>query len=117
MGNTYLQQVWVFENTGESVYNGLNLSLEKRYANNWSGRLSYSLSKAEGTANDQSDKKTYQTMTDLNLDAFRGPSNVDRRHILSLGTQTQIPKTGIIFASTARYLAGSTFPISSSSIH
>src|SRR5882672_5711198 len=85
LGDTYLQQVWVFENTGESVYNGLNLSLEKRYANNWSGRLSYSLSKAEGTANDQSDKNTYQTMTDLNLDAFRGRSNVDRRHILSLG--------------------------------
>jgi hypothetical protein len=48
------------ENTGESVYNALNLSLEKRYSHNWSGRISYSLSKAVGTGNDQADKNTYQ---------------------------------------------------------
>jgi len=117
LGDTYLQQVWVMENTGESVYNALNLSLEKRYANNWSGRLSYSLSKAVGTANDQSDKNTYQAMTDVNLDAFRGPSNVDRRHILSLGAQTQIPKTGgVMLSSTARYMSGAPFTIYDSSI-
>src|SRR5207247_2986560 len=40
-GDTYLQQVCVMENTGGSVYNALNLSLENRYAHNWSGRLSY----------------------------------------------------------------------------
>ena len=117
LGDTYLQQVWVFENTGESDYNGLNLSLEKRYAQNWSGRVSYSLSKAEGTANDQSDKNTYQAMTNLNLDAFRGPSNVDRRHILSLGAQVQIPKTGgIMLSSTTRYMSGAPFTIYDSSI-
>src|SRR6185436_17399814 len=60
LGQPYAQQVWVFENNGESVYNALNLSLEKRYANNWSGRVSYSLSKATGTAFDQSDKNQYQ---------------------------------------------------------
>jgi hypothetical protein len=108
---------WVMENTGESVYNALNLSLEKRYANNWSGRLSYSLSKAVGTANDQNDKNTYQPMTNLNLDAFRGPSNVDRRHILSLGAQAQIPRTGgIMLSSTARYMSGAPFTIYDSSI-
>jgi hypothetical protein len=117
LGDTYLQQVWVFENTGESTYNALNLSLEKRYANNWSGRVSYSLSKAEGTANDQNDKNTYQTMTDLNMGAFRGPSNVDRRHILSLGAQTQIPRTGgIMLSSTVRYMSGAPFTIYDSSI-
>jgi hypothetical protein len=117
LGDTYLQQVWVMENAGESVYNALNLSLEKRYANNWSGRLSYSLSKAEGTANDQNDKNTSQTMTNLNLDAFRGPSNVDRRHILSLATQTEIPKTGgIMLSGTARYMSGAPFSIYDSSI-
>jgi len=95
----------------------LNLSLEKRYANNWSGRLSYSLSKAVGTANDQNDKNTYQAMTDLNLDAFRGPSNVDRRHILSLGAQAQIPKTGgMMLSSTTRYMSGAPFTIYDSSI-
>ena len=85
LGEPYRQQVWVMENTGEADYNALNLSLEKRYAHNWSGRISYSLSKATGTGNDQADKNTYQVGTELNLDKFDGPSNVDRRHILSLG--------------------------------
>src|SRR5712691_8023789 len=117
LGESYLQQVWVMENTGEAVYNALNLSLEKRYANKWSGRISYSLSKAEGTANDQADKDTYQVLTDLNLDKWRGPSNVDRRHILSLGAQTEIPKTGgVTLSSTARYMSGQPFTISDSSI-
>ena len=117
LGESYSQQVWVMENTGDALYNALNLSLEKRYANRWSARLSYSLSKAVGTGNDQSDKNTYQVLTDLNLDKFRGPSNVDRRHILSLGAQTEIPKTGgIMLSSTARYMSGAPFTIYDSSI-
>ena len=117
LGQAYTQQVWVMENTGESVYNALDLSLEKRYANKWSGRISYSLSKSDGTANDQADKNTYQTGTNLNLDAWRGPGNVDRRHILSMGAQTEIPKTGgITLSSTARYMSGAPFTIYDSSI-
>jgi Carboxypeptidase regulatory-like domain len=117
LGESYSQQVWVFENSGVADYNALNLSLEKRYANNWSGRISYSLSKATGTANDQADKNTYQTLTNLNLDAFNGPSNVDRRHILSLGAQTEIPKTGgVTLSTTVRYMSGAPFTIYNSAI-
>jgi hypothetical protein len=117
LGQPYTQQVWVMENTGDSMYNALNLSLEKRYANNWSGRISYSLSKSVGTGNDQADKNLFQTMTNANLDAWRGPSNVDRRHILSLGAQTEIPKTGgVTLSSTARYMSGAPFSIFDSSI-
>ena len=61
------------ENTGESDYDALNLSLEKRYSNNWSGRVSYSLSKSRGTAENQADKNTYQFLTDLNLDQLARP--------------------------------------------
>ena len=117
LGEPYTQQVWLFENTGEATYNALNLSLEKRYANHWSGRVSYSLSKADGTGNDQADKNTYQVGTNLNLDAWRGPSTFDRRHILSLGGQTEIPKTGgITLSSTLRYMSGQPFTIYDSSI-
>jgi hypothetical protein len=95
----------------------LNLSLEKRYANNWSGRISYSLSKSVGTGNDQADKNLFQTMTNNNLDLWRGPSNVDRRHILSMGAQTEIPKTGgITLSSTMRYMSGAPFSIYDSSV-
>jgi hypothetical protein len=105
------------ENTGESDYNALNLSLEKRYANNWSARVSYSLSKGEGTANNQADKNTYQVGTDLNLDAWKGPSDVDRRHILSIGARTEVPKTGgLTLSTTVRYMSGAPFTLYDSSI-
>ncbi|MBZ5559282.1 MAG: TonB-dependent receptor [Acidobacteriia bacterium] len=117
LGQAYTQQVWVMENTGDADYNALNFSLEKRYSHNWSGRISYSLSKSTGTGNDQADKNLYQTGTDLRLDAWRGPSNVDRRHILSLGAQTEIPKTGgVTVSATARYMSGAPFTIIDSSI-
>jgi hypothetical protein len=117
LGEPYLQQVWVMENGADALYNGLSLSLEKRYANNWSGRVSYSLSKATGTGGDQADKNTYQVGTNLNLDAYRAPGAVDRRHILSIGGQTEIPKSGgITLSSTARYMSGAPFTIYDSSI-
>jgi carboxypeptidase family protein len=117
LGEPYTQQVWVFENTGESTYNALDLSLEKRYSNNWSGRISYSLSKATGTANDQADRNQYQVGTNLNLDLLDGPSNVDRRHILSIGAQFDVPKTGgLSLSTTTRYMSGAPFTIYDSSI-
>src|SRR5262249_17531674 len=84
LGESYRQQVWVMENNGESEYDALNLSLEKRYAHNWSARVSYSLGYARGTAENQADRDTYQVLTDLNLGKWRAPSSVDRRHILSI---------------------------------
>ncbi|MGH9139518.1 MAG: hypothetical protein ACRD2I_00095, partial [Vicinamibacterales bacterium] len=117
LGEPYTQQVWVMENTGDATYDALNLSLEKRYSHNWSGRISYSLSKSIGTGNDQADKNLYQAGTNANLDLWRGPSNVDRRHILSLGAQTEIPGTGgITLSSTLRYMTGAPFTIFDSSI-
>lgn len=117
LGEPYNQQVWVMENTGESKYDALNLSLEKRYANNWSGRVSYSLSSSRGTAENQADKNTYQVLGDLNLDARYGPMNVDRRHILSLNGRTEVPKTkGLTLSSTVRWMSGGPFTIFDSNV-
>jgi len=117
LGEAYKQQVWLMENTGESTYDGLNLSLEKRYANNWSGRVSYSLSSSRGTAQDQADKNTYQTLTDMNLGLWTGPSVADRRHVLSIGARTEIPKTrGANLSSTIRYMSGAPFTVYNSAV-
>jgi len=117
LGEKYRQQVWVMENTGESTYDALNLSLEKRYSNNWSGRVSYSLSSSRGTAENQADRNTYQTLTDPMLDLWTGPSSVDRRHILSIGARTEIPKTrGANLATTIRYMSGAPFTIYNSAV-
>jgi len=117
LGEVYNERVWVMENTGYNDYDALNLSLEKRYADNWSGRISYSLSKSRGTAENQNDKNTYQVLTNLNLDKLDAPSSVDRRHILTLNGRTEIPKTrGVILTSTVRYMSGSPFTIFNSNI-
>jgi Carboxypeptidase regulatory-like domain len=117
LGEAYAQQVWVMENTGESKYDALNLSLEKRYSNNWSGRVSYSLSSSRGTAYEQADKNTYQFQTDLNLDELYGPTPVDRRHVLSINGRTEVPKThGVTLSSTLRYMSGAPFTILDTSI-
>ncbi len=113
----YRQQVWVFENGGSSNYDALNLQLEKRYANKWSGRVSYALSKSRGTATDQADKNTDQVLTEMNLDQRFGPTPIDRRHVLSVAGRIEVPKTGgMTLATTARYMSGSPFTIYNSNI-
>jgi hypothetical protein len=117
LGEPYVQQVWVMENTGESDYDALNLSLEKRYSNNWQARVSYSLSYSRGTAENQADRNTYQFLTDPSLDLWEGPSVVDRRHVLSIGGRTEIPKTkGVTLSTTIRYMTGAPFTIYSSAV-
>jgi hypothetical protein len=70
------------------------------------------LSSSRGTAENQADKNTYQTLTDPSLDQWRGPSQVDRRHILSIGARADIPKTaGASLSSTIRYMSGAPFTI------
>jgi hypothetical protein len=117
LGEPYNDRVWLMDNSGYNDYDALNLSLEKRYANSWSGRVSYSLSKSSGTAENQDDKNTYQTLTNLNLDKWAGPSQVDRRHILSLNGRTEIPKTkGTYVTSTLRYMSGAPFSVINTNI-
>jgi hypothetical protein len=117
LGEPYTGRVWVFENGGESEYDGLNLQLERRYANNWSARVAYSLSHSRGTAFDQGNRNTDQFLTDLRLDARAGPSPVDRRHVLSINSRTEVPKTGgVTLAATIRYMSGAPFTIFDSNI-
>jgi len=117
LGESYPAHVWVMENTGFNDYDALNLSLEKRYVNRWSGRVSYSLSKSRGTAENQADRNTYQKLTDLNLDEFEAPSTVDRRHVLAINGRAEIPKTGgANVSATYRYMSGAPFTIFNSNI-
>lgn len=116
-GVTYNQQVWVMSNDGENNYDALNLQLEKRTSHNWSGRISYSLGYSRGTAENQADKNLLQVGTDFNLDDWYGPSAVDRRHILSISGQAEIPKAlGATVSATARYMSGAPFSIVDTSI-
>ena len=47
----FVTNVYTRSNVGEYDYDGLNVQLEKREANGWSGRVSYTLSYSRGNTN------------------------------------------------------------------
>ena len=102
---------------GYNDYDALNLSVEKRYANLWSLRGAYSLSHSRGVAAGQADTAQLQVGTDLNLDAFEAPANVDRRHNAAISGRLEIPKThGVNVSGMLRMLSGTPFTIQDQNI-
>ena len=105
LGEPYTQQVWQMENTGESDYDALNLSLEKRYSNNWSGRVSLFALEIARHGRESGRPQHLPVPDRSDMDLWRGPSQVDRRHVLSMGGRTEIPKTkGVTLSGTVRYM-------------
>ena len=117
LGEPYSQQVWLLENTGESVYDAMQFQLEKRHTKGWSARLAYAFSYARGTANNQEARNLDQFLTDLRLDRKWGPMPMDRRHILSVSGRANVPRSGgATIATTVRYMSGAPFALIDSSI-
>jgi hypothetical protein len=97
---------------GYNDYDALNISIEKRYSNNYSVRAAYSLSHSRGVASGQGDTPQLQTGTDLHLEEYEGPLGQDRRHNLVLSGRIEIPKThGVTLSGTLRALSGQPFTI------
>jgi hypothetical protein len=114
---TFVTNVWQRANVGSYRYDALNLVLEKRDSNNWSGRVSYTLAYSRGnttgalTATDQ-----FQTVSGLNLDLNEGPTDFDRRHNLVFSGRGEIPKTrGLTLSATLRMLSGLPFTLNDTS--
>ena len=63
---------------GYNNYDALNLSVEKRYSNNFSLRGAYSYSLSRGVAAGQGDTPQLQVGTDLKLDEYEAPSSTSR---------------------------------------
>jgi hypothetical protein len=102
---------------GYSTYDALNLSVERRYANNWSLRGAYSLSYSRGVTAGQENTPDLQVGTDLNLDEWYAPSPTDRRHNFVMSGRMEVPKvTGLGFSGTLRMLSGMPFTIQDDSI-
>ena len=78
---------------GYSNYDALNLSVEQRYANNWSLRGAYSLSYSRGVTAGQENTPDLQVGTDLKLDEWYAPSATDRRHNFVMSGRMEVPKT------------------------
>jgi hypothetical protein len=67
------------ENAGRSIYNSLQVSVDRRYSNGLKVGLAYTLGKAEDNGSNKRDV-LWNTYDDS---IFWGPSSFDRRHVLS----------------------------------
>jgi hypothetical protein len=102
---------------GYSSYDALNLSVEKRYSNNWSLRGAYSLSYSRGVTAGQETTPDLQVGSDLNLDEWHAPSPTDRTHNFVASGRVEIPRTrGLGISGTLRMLSGTPFTIQDDTI-
>jgi hypothetical protein len=101
---------------GSSEYDSLQLTAEKRHANNWSMRMSYALSYSRGTTEGQGSTPQYQVGSDLNLDEQFGPASADRTHNFMMSGRVEVPKTrGLMLSGTFRALSGTPFTLTDDS--
>jgi Carboxypeptidase regulatory-like domain/TonB dependent receptor len=108
----YAGTVRLLQTAGYSDYDALNLSLEKRYSNNWNLRAAYSLGYSRGVVRGQADSAEFQVGNNLNLDKYFSPANVDRRHKVTISGRMEIPKTGGVSVSgNLRMMTGEPFNI------
>jgi len=110
--------VTIPENVGETDYDALMLQVEKRYSQNFSARLAYTLAYSRGnTPGGGVPISGFQVLDDLNLDLNEGPTSFDRRHNLVLSGTARVPRTGgLSIGVVARALSGSPFTLVNSNI-
>lgn len=115
----FVNQVLTRRNDGKGQFNGLNLQFEKRYANNWSARVSYALGYARGnfTSGNQTDTNSFQLLDDPRLDLNEGPTSFDRRHNFVVSGRVEVPKThGLTVSGTYRWMSGTAMTIQDTSV-
>jgi hypothetical protein len=102
---------------GWSDYDAFDVSIERRYANRFSVRGAYSLSSSRGLAAGQGDTPQLQTLADLHLGEYVGPTNTDRRHNFVMSGRMEIPKTtGVTLSGTMRAMTGTPFTIQDTTV-
>jgi len=115
---TYVTNVWQRNNIAEYTYDALNVILEKRESNNWSGRIAYTLAYSRGnTSGDEAATDNFQYLNDLRLDLNQGPTDFDRRHNLVFSGRGEVPHTrGMTLSGTLRLLSGTPFTIMNTAV-
>jgi hypothetical protein len=110
--------VWIVEYIGETRYDGLNLQLEKRFAGNWGARVSYGLGYGRGNTNGlPTATNDFQVLGERNLELNEGPTNLDRRHTVTLSGRFELPWIqGLTGGAVARMMTGQPFTIHDSNI-
>ena len=100
-------------NDGKIDYDALEAALVKRFTDDYSFRVSYTLGYSRGNTSGLGiPTSPFQVLDDLGLSANEGPTNFDRRHNLVISGQALVPKTtGMTVAWVARALSGTHFSV------
>ncbi len=114
----FSSNLYTVQYVGDSQYDGLNLQLQKRLSNHWSGRVSYALGHARGnTDGTPTATNNFQVLADNNLELNQGPTIYDRRHTLSLSGLVEVPGVkGLTGSVIARIDSGRPFTIYNSNV-
>ena len=101
------------QNIGKIDYDALLVAFNKRFSQNYSARVSYTLSYSRGnTSGNGVAASGFQVLDDMNLDLNEGPGAFDTRHNLVLSGQALVPRTGGLNVSwVVRALSGSPFTL------
>ena len=105
-------------NVGETDYDALMLQLDKRFSQNYSVRVSYTLAHSRGnTSGNGVAASGFQVLDDMHLDLNEGPTNFDQRHNFVVSGTALIPHTGgLNFSWVARALSGTPFSLTNGNI-
>jgi len=100
-------------NFGETKYDALQLTLDKRFSHGFQFRTSYTLAKGTGNVSGNGvPTANFQTQTSLGLDEGEGPTAFDRRHNFVFSGLYRVPKTrGLMISTIIRALSGTPFTI------
>ena len=105
-------------NVGRTDYDALMLQFDKRFSDNYSARVSYTLAHSRGnTSGSGVATSGFQVLDDMNLEANEGATNFDQRHNFVVSGTAVIPRTrGLNFSWVARALSGSPFSLTNGNI-
>ena len=107
-----------YVNLGELDYNALMFQLKKRFSNNYSAQVSYTLAKSRAnTSGSGAPASNFQIGSDLHLELNQGPTDFDNRHNLTVSGTALIPRTGGLNVSwVARALSGRPFTLNNGNV-
>jgi outer membrane receptor protein involved in Fe transport len=114
----FRSDVYIYENIGETKFDGVNLQIERRFANYWGARLSYALGYGRGNTNGiHTSPNDFQVLAERNLDLNEGPTNLDRRHTATLSGRFELPWIpGLTAGAIARFMSGQPFTIHNTNV-
>lgn len=116
--NVAVSNVTTRINEGDTNYDALQLSLEKRFAQGFQFRASYTLSDSTGNVSGSAfGVANFQSQTALNLDANKGPTDFDRANNFVFSGLYYVPKTrGLVVSTVIRALDGTPVTIFNSTV-